>query len=224
MYVRSRILLLQGLDHDSPFFYLLGDINTYYMVLFSLDPSSEDDRRDLWEDLLQISLGHTRMLDGPVTFEELTNALTRFSSGNSLGLNGLTKEFFRAFWAILMDDTPGGVFCGQTAGPFLAQVIIILLPKKGDLQSLKNWRPVSLLSTDYKIFGRMLPAFYQDLIAAWDVFDSCWTYLPSGMTAIVREPLLRNLHLHNRGFEWLAEGGLWMTCVEDMLGGGGLGW
>lgn len=33
---------------------------------------------------------------------------------------------------------------------------VTLLPKKGDLQSLRNWRPISLINTDAKIFTRLL--------------------------------------------------------------------
>lgn len=35
---------------------------------------------------------------------------------------------------------------------------VTLLPKKGDLQSLRNWRPISLINTDAKIFTRLLNA------------------------------------------------------------------
>jgi len=31
-----------------------------------------------------------------------------------------------------------------------------LLPKKGDLSDLKNWRPVSILTTDYKLIAKVL--------------------------------------------------------------------
>ena len=36
------------------------------------------------------------------------------------------------------------------------RAVITLLPKKGDLQQLKNWRPVSLLCTDYKLLSNAL--------------------------------------------------------------------
>ncbi|KAJ4948663.1 hypothetical protein JOQ06_020193, partial [Pogonophryne albipinna] len=36
------------------------------------------------------------------------------------------------------------------------RAVLTLLPKKGDLQEIKNWRPVSLLCTDYKLLSKVL--------------------------------------------------------------------
>lgn len=36
------------------------------------------------------------------------------------------------------------------------RAVITLLPKKGDLQEIKNWRPVSLLCSDFKILSKTL--------------------------------------------------------------------
>ena len=36
------------------------------------------------------------------------------------------------------------------------RTVITLLPKKGHLQEVKDWRPVSLLGMDYKIVSKVL--------------------------------------------------------------------
>eukprot|EP00061_Rhincodon_typus_P010959 g35626.t1 len=74
---------------------------------------------------------------------------------------------------------------------------------------------------------RMMPIFYQDLINVRDMVNSCHASPPSGVAAIVREPFLRNPHLDNCGFKWLAErraAATGMTRDRDMLSGGGLAW
>jgi hypothetical protein len=38
------------------------------------------------------------------------------------------------------------------------ETCIILIPKKGDLADLTNWRPISLINTDCKVFTRLLNA------------------------------------------------------------------
>ncbi len=34
--------------------------------------------------------------------------------------------------------------------------MITLIPKKGDLRNIKNWRPVSLLCSDFKVLSKAL--------------------------------------------------------------------
>ncbi|KAG0768660.1 hypothetical protein G6F24_001753 [Rhizopus arrhizus] len=42
--------------------------------------------------------------------------------------------------------------------PSWQETCMTLLPKKGNLTSLKNWRPISLINTDAKVFTRLLNA------------------------------------------------------------------
>ena len=43
--------------------------------------------------------------------------------------------------------------------------VLTLIPKKGkDLRYLKNWRPLTLLNTDYKILTKLLAARLQEVI------------------------------------------------------------
>ena len=69
--------------------------------------------------------------------------------------NGLTTEFYRAFWDIISPYVVNSVNYAFNTGNLSIsqrQGIISLIPKeKKDTQYLKNWRPVTLLNVHYKI-------------------------------------------------------------------------
>ncbi|MCO5554775.1 hypothetical protein L7F22_008309 [Adiantum nelumboides] len=52
--------------------------------------------------------------------------------------------------------------------PSMSSGIISLIPKGGDASTLRQWRPITLMSSVYKIFARMITArlrpFLPDLI------------------------------------------------------------
>ena len=81
------------------------------------------------------------------------------SHGKTPGLHGLPMEFYLAFWDILGPDLVSVLHFGHSQGEFsLSQRrgTITLIPKKGDLRERKNWRPITLLTVDYKIASRAI--------------------------------------------------------------------
>ncbi len=95
----------------------------------------------------------------PLTVQELYTALMSMENGKSPGIDGLPIEFYKLFWPILGEDILA-VFNESLIKGFLPlscrRAVITLLPKKGDLQNIKNWRPVSLLCSEYKILSKVL--------------------------------------------------------------------
>ncbi|CAM2098369.1 unnamed protein product [Caretta caretta] len=74
-------------------------------------------------------------------------------------MEGLTVEFYCLFWDVLGPDLVT-VWAESLQSGVLPlscrRAVLTLLPKKGDLRDLRNWRPVSLLSTDYKIVAKAI--------------------------------------------------------------------
>ncbi|CAM2105361.1 unnamed protein product [Caretta caretta] len=66
-----------------------------------------------------------------------------------------------------------------------------LLPKKGDLRDLRNWRPVSLLSTDYKIVAKAISLRLGSVMA--DVVHPDQTYTVPGRSIFDNLFLVRDL-------------------------------
>ena len=74
--------------------------------------------------------------------------------------NGLTKEFFVAFWEgikeFLLNSRCTAKF-KKELGTSQRQAAIKLIEKKDkDTRFIKNWRPISLLNVDYKIISKAL--------------------------------------------------------------------
>lgn len=70
------------------------------------------------------------------------------------GCDGLTVELYLTFWDQISDLVVNSLNEGYNNEILLytqRQSIITLLYKKGDPENLENWRPISLLNTDYKI-------------------------------------------------------------------------
>ncbi|KAE8278213.1 Transposon TX1 uncharacterized 149 kDa protein ORF 2 [Larimichthys crocea] len=107
----------------------------------------------------KVSAEANPQLDSPLTPQELYAALQSMQGRKAPGIDGLTVEFYKVFWDILAGDILD-VFNESLVAGSLAlssrRAIITLLPKKGNLQDIKNWRPVSLLCTDYKILSKVL--------------------------------------------------------------------
>ena len=82
-------------------------------------------------------------------------------NGSSPGADGLTTEFFKFFWVKLGDIITESYNEAQNDGTLTytqTLAVITLLHKGKDLpkQKLANWRPISLLSTDYKLLAKIL--------------------------------------------------------------------
>ncbi|CAM2105246.1 unnamed protein product [Caretta caretta] len=126
----------------------------FYAGLFSPDPTDPNACRVLWDELPTVSAGDRDRLELPLTLAEFSEALHRMPTHKSLGMDGLTVEFYRAFWDVLGPDlvTVWAESLQSGVLPFSCRrAVLTLLPKKGDLRDSRNWRPVSLLSMDYKV-------------------------------------------------------------------------
>lgn len=108
---------------------------------------------------LSLEKNKKKFLDDLVTFQEFTEAMRQLSKGKSPGIDGLPVEFYHQFWDLIGPDLYEVILeCIKSNSLPISccRAVLSLLPKKGDLGLLKNWRPVSLLCLDYKIFSKCL--------------------------------------------------------------------
>uniref|UniRef100_A0A3P9LKP2 Reverse transcriptase domain-containing protein n=1 Tax=Oryzias latipes TaxID=8090 RepID=A0A3P9LKP2_ORYLA len=131
----------------------------FYSGLFGKEDCDSDCVDQLMEGLPRLSDADRDLLDSTISMEELTAAVGQMALGKSPGLDGLPADFYKHFWKCLGPDLLE-VFkdCSKTGLlPFSCRhAVLSLLPKKGDLTLLKNWRPLALLCTDYKLLSKVL--------------------------------------------------------------------
>ena len=97
--------------------------------------------------------------EGGITANECDRVLSKLKENKSPGSDGLPIEFYKQFWHLLnvhMISIFNEAFDNEKLSDSQNQGILTLLHKKGDPQLLKNYRPISLLNTDYKILMHVL--------------------------------------------------------------------
>ena len=112
--------------------------------------------------LLKLTAQLADSCDGVLTKEECHASLKEFSTGKSPGTDGLTAEFYLKFWELLGQELVDSLnYAFETGELSISQKrgIITLIPKKDKNKVfLDNWRPISLLNTDYKIATKAIAA------------------------------------------------------------------
>ncbi len=106
-------------------------------------------------------------LDMPISVEELDKALDKANIKSAPGVDGFSYRFIKCFWNIYRYP----LFAVATDGlednslpSFFKTAIIKLIPKKGDVTHIKNWRPISLLSNFYKIISWVINTRLQKIV------------------------------------------------------------
>ena len=129
----------------------------YYKNLFKNDlPEEKDDNNNFFSTEIKTLTNESKQLcEGKLNEYECGIALLEMSNNKSPGSDGLTVEFYKMFWNTLKPyyiNSMNYSFGKGELTELQKQIIITLLPKPGkDLDYLANWRPISLLNTDYKI-------------------------------------------------------------------------
>lgn len=143
---------------------MLDEAFVFYDKLYSPDPVDPNAVASLLNSLpqsAQISESDSRMLLEPITLIELIEAFSRCPRTSSPGPDGLPYEVVRLIVLnpscqdIALQVFNDALLHGKFPPSWLA-TSVCLLPKKGDLSDLRNWRPIFLINTGAKVFTRIL--------------------------------------------------------------------
>ena len=107
----------------------------------------------------KLNYGQKLQLDGNITLHELREAQKDMKIDKTPGADGLPIEFYRTFWDVLetvlhqlmLEIADKGLSIDQGRG-----IISLIEKPEKDLLYIKNWRPLSLLNVDAKIYSKIL--------------------------------------------------------------------
>jgi hypothetical protein len=122
-----------------------------------------------------VSAGHLRVaerwgdtLDRPITAEELQTVVHRVTGNKVPGGDGICMEFFKKNWNTIKDDmllmfnqmySTGIIRDQQKHG------IVVCIPKTTTPKTPADYRPITLLNTDYKILARTVANRLRPILA-----------------------------------------------------------
>ncbi|KAG2228473.1 hypothetical protein INT48_003130, partial [Thamnidium elegans] len=186
---------------------MLGAAQHFYSNLYTPDPIVSTAVDNLLTSLppdLVLPESDQDFLTSSITWDELMEGVSRCPKKSSPGNDGIPYELLHfvfvhpACRAIVLQIYNDALTHGVFPESWL-ETCISLLPKKGDLTDIKNWRPISLINTDAKVFTRILNT--RIVVCA----DTLVTPLQSGF-------------LHNR---FIADNGLMMKLIMDYASSSG---
>ena len=103
----------------------------------------------------------------PISYDECCKVVRKLTNDKSPGSDGLPSEFYKAHWStigpLVFDALSFSVGNGKLS---ISQrhAQLRLIHKKDDREILENWRPISLLNTDYKILAFILSSRLQPIL------------------------------------------------------------
>lgn len=165
-----------GHEETAPY-KILGIVEQFYGNLYSEKPSEKAATRALLAAIpKKIDPSLARATVSPVKAVDIGRAIKRAKSGSSPGDDGLPAEFYKALVKKREPDGSSRLLTVLTTvfnifiktpenipATFNEGILAVFWKKKGDRADLKNYRPLSIMNSDYKIFTtilmtRMLPA------------------------------------------------------------------
>lgn len=135
-------------------------VSEYFSHLFSSSHPSENDIKEVTDgNLPHLSEEDVKMLLEPYTLGEVKKALFSMHPNKAPGLDGFPASFFQHLWPNLERPVSKAVlkvFNNEEDITSWNSTLIVLIPKVREPREVKDYRPISLCNTIYKIVSKVL--------------------------------------------------------------------
>ncbi|KAL3683478.1 hypothetical protein R1sor_001500 [Riccia sorocarpa] len=142
---------------------ILRELHNFYTRLFQEDEISVQDAEKMEQVLANVENKLTEEQNGRLITRpeetEIKSLVAELKKEKAPGLDGMTAEALHSLGDAAEADVQAMIWYFWNTGQITwkqQQGVIKLLPKEGDKQLIKNWRPISLLNLGYKIIAKLL--------------------------------------------------------------------
>ena len=157
---------------------VLNQVGRFYQALYTkeeVDPEATSQLLDgVSNTLTDIDNTH---FESFIQETEVTKAIKDSNSNKSPGPDGLTYEFYKTFkdeLSEILTELYNNIHIRGKMEDGMRESYIRLLHKEGDRSELKNWRPISLSNTDYKIMSKVLTTRLNKVLPKLINEDQVW--------------------------------------------------
>uniref|UniRef100_A0A670Z1A6 Reverse transcriptase domain-containing protein n=1 Tax=Pseudonaja textilis TaxID=8673 RepID=A0A670Z1A6_PSETE len=137
-------------------------IHKYFEDLYKREDVSEDRIKNYLDEVKDKAIGEemAELLNKDITESELKSAIESQKNNKTPGPDRLPAEFYKTLQESLnipLLEVMNEVMSNKKIPKTWSEAYITLIPKEGaDPLQIKNYRPISLLNADYKIFASIL--------------------------------------------------------------------
>ena len=140
----------------------------FYKDLYSTNKRNDYFDETFLTNLPKISRKSLVLTETDISLNELSFAIKNMHSGKTPGSDGLTVDFYKFFWEDIkhiVHNSIRSAYNSEKMSEEQRRAVLRLIPKKDqDITNLKNWRPISLLNTDYKLIAQSLANRLQNVL------------------------------------------------------------
>ena len=143
---------------------ILQEIENFYSDLYKADSLTpcENLLSSFLEnpEIPRLTAENAQACEGKLTVDECLKSLQLFENNKSPGDDGLTAEFYKAFWNIvgnlMVESINYSYDHGELSNSQKRAIITLIEKKDKDRRVIANWRPISLINVDVKIASKAI--------------------------------------------------------------------
>lgn len=139
---------------------ILRELYRYYSDMYGPGETNEAIYDELFESTTsKITSDDNTKAFSAYTNDDLFDIVRNSPTKKSPGPDGLPIEFYKRYWNIIgekMTQIVNEVLEGKNIPSEFKECKIVLIPKNKGCKKINNFRPISLLNSDYKIIARAL--------------------------------------------------------------------